>query len=234
MSLNYHIPYISWGAGVNSTAIIARFLLGQLEGKPPVVFADTGGELPETYAYIEQVKAILELQGWIVTILKPFGEHKKLYRPSVQGKVLYKYLWDHKTIPGIQFRQCTSRYKQGPLKRYSQKKTPLVGICADELRRIKEDAMYPVRDYTREECKALIAEAGLPEAHKTGCWFCPFQPKAQWIELYDTHRELWEKAVELEQNSTNWKYFNNGSLEGQMQKWIMERELKRSQLELSW
>jgi 3'-phosphoadenosine 5'-phosphosulfate sulfotransferase (PAPS reductase)/FAD synthetase len=227
--------YISWGAGVNSTAIIARFLLGQLQGKPEIVFADTGGELPETYAYIEQVRSILETQGWTVTILRPFGSYKTLYTPKIRGKMLYDHLWDARTVPGFKWRYCTRQYKIDPLKKYQPGKTKLIGICADELRRIKEDAIYPVREYTREECKELIAEAGLPEAHKTGCWFCPFQPKKQWIELYETHPDLWQKAVDLEMNSTHWKYFNNGlSLEGQVQKWVTERELKRSQLKFRW
>lgn len=216
--------YISWGAGVNSTAIIARFLLGELEGKPEIVFGDTGGELPETYAYIDQVRAILEPQGWKVTILEPSGEYGKYYRPSIQGKTLYEFLWSKRTVPGIKWRDCTRGYKIDPLKRYSQGRIKLIGICADELKRIKEDAIYPVRDYTREECKDLIAQAGLPPAHKTGCWFCPFQPKRQWIELYDNHPDLWQKAVDLEWNSTHWKFSSNGiSLEAQMEKWLLPR-----------
>jgi hypothetical protein len=38
--------YISWGAGVNSTAIIALHLPGELEARPEIVFADTIDKIP--------------------------------------------------------------------------------------------------------------------------------------------------------------------------------------------
>src|SRR2546426_10503178 len=50
---------LSYGAGVNSTAL----MLFLIENKFPldyVVFADTGNEMPETYAYIKKVKRDLK------------------------------------------------------------------------------------------------------------------------------------------------------------------------------
>ena len=224
--------FISWGAGVNSTAIIALYLLGQLEGElPEVVFADTGGELPESYTYIEQVKSIITAKGWKVTILRPTWPHERLYNRRCRGKSLYDFLWDVKTVPGMKWRFCTSDYKIRPLKKYAAGRAKMIGICADELKRMKEDAIYPVRDYTRQECYDLVVESGLPPPHKTGCWFCPFQRKQQWIDLHDNHHDLWEMAVKLEGNSAKWRFFNNGlTLHRQMAKWLGERELESAQL----
>ena len=224
--------YISWGAGVNSTAIIALHLLGELQGKPEVVFADTGGELPETYRYIDQVSDMLSAEGWKITRIHPMV-FPELYSKRAAGKELYHLLWEMKIVPSMKYRVCTSRYKIRPLRRYAHGRKKMLGICADELKRMRDDpeAVYPLRNYTRDDCVNLIAAAGLPEAHKTGCYFCPFQPKAQWLSLFDNHPELWSKVVELENNSERLRFCSNGlSVEQQMDKWLAERELDRAQL----
>ena len=60
---------------------------------------------------------------------------------------------------------------------------------------------------------------------------CPFQPKAQWLSLFDNHPQLWGRVVDLENNSERWWFFSNGlSLEEQTDKWLEERELDAAQL----
>ena len=44
---------LSYGGGVNSTAIIALALLGEVEMPDYIVFSDTGAEWPHTYKYID-------------------------------------------------------------------------------------------------------------------------------------------------------------------------------------
>ena len=95
----------------------------------------------------------------------------------------------------------------------------MVGICKDELNRIKDDPkiIYPMRDYTRDGCAWLIGKAGLPMPHKTGCWFCYALKKQEWINLYNNRRDLWDKCVALENNAkANYK---NIPLEEQIKKW---------------
>lgn len=206
---------ISWGGGVNSTAIIALHLLGKLEGKPEIVFADTGCEYPETYEYINVVGNMLAKQGWKITVLRPYT-HKEFYGTKVKDD-LYQYLWDRKDVPTFRSRPCTQEYKKQPIKRYVNGRKQMIGICKDELHRLK-DHIYPVKDYTRDGCAWLIGKAKLPLPIKSGCYLCPFQNKARWINLYNSHRELWDKTVALEKNS---KYtFKHGiALEAQMKKW---------------
>jgi hypothetical protein len=148
---------------------------------------------------------------------------------------LYQSLWEMRTVPGIKWRFCTSDWKVRPLRRYAPGRDKMMGICADELRRMRNDpdALYPIRDYTRSDCMDLIQAAGLPAAHKTGCWLCPFQTKGQWLRLWSKNFDLWEKAVELEKHSERWKFFNNGrTLEEQTAKWLKEREFALKQLPL--
>ena len=53
------LQIVSFGGGVNSTAV----LIGMHErGERPdaILFADTGGEMPETYEHVERMKAWCE------------------------------------------------------------------------------------------------------------------------------------------------------------------------------
>lgn len=213
--------FISWGVGVNSTAIIALHLLGTLQGKPEIIFADTGGELPQTYEYYDLICSILKPRGWDISKLDPVSA-PSLYTKRAKGKYLYDLLWEMETVPSFQWRFCTGEYKQRPIKRYAKDKVKIMGICADEARRMvmSDGVVYPLQGYTREDCKELIREAGLPPAHKTGCYFCPMQRKAQWIDLHDRHPDLWARSVALEEHSKRWKFLSNGrTIAEQMSIW---------------
>lgn len=226
--------YISWGAGVNSTAIIALYLLEAIEPKPEIVFADTGVGLPETYEYIEKVTDALRGRDWNVTIISS-STHPELYGSKERKKTLYEYLWENQTLPSIKWRYCTSQYKRRPLRAYTAGRVALIGICADEFHRVKLGSRkfsYPILHFTREQCRELIIKAGLPEAHKTGCYFCPLQPKSQWIRLYKEHRELFDLAVKLEERSVRWRYLNGMKIKDKMSGWIAEEEFNARQLVL--
>lgn len=53
----------NYGMGVDSTAMIVGM---HARGERPdlILFADTGGEKPETYAYLPHINAWLEARGW--------------------------------------------------------------------------------------------------------------------------------------------------------------------------
>ena len=206
---------ISWGGGVNSTAIIALHLLGELKGKPEIVFADTGCEYPETYAYINTVGNMLIRKDWKVKVLRPWV-NPEYYGTKVKD-TLYEYLWDRKDVPTFRSRPCTEEYKKLPIKRYANGRKQMIGICKDELKRIK-DHIYPIKNYTRDGCAWLIGKAGLPIPHKTGCYLCPFQGKEQWLSLCKNHKDLWDKTVALEKNS-RFTFKHKITLEEQMKKW---------------
>lgn len=226
--MNEHL--ISWGAGINSTAIIALYLLGKLKGKPEIVFADTGCEYPETYNYIKKIKNQLEKKGWRIKILSSVN-HPELYAKRCRGLSLCAYLWKHKTVPSFKWRYCNAEYKREPIRRYANGRKLMIGICADELHRIKNN-IYPVKSYTRKECEEIISQAGLPPAHKTGCFICPLQPKAHWINLYKYHPDLWRRAVKLEKNSSGITFIQGFTIEEKMEKWIkIEEKLRFTQRE---
>ena len=189
---------LSLGAGVNSVALLVLKAQSKVEFDV-AVFADTGGENPETYLYIEQV-------------IKPFCERHKIPLEIIkrQGKDLYEECWDRKIIPTRMFRSCTDKFKIRVLKDYVRKNFPqenitfLIGISTEENQRAKNGCgnEYPLMDLdiNREGCKKIISDAGLPIPIKSGCYFCPFTPKHGLLNLLKKHPELYAKAEELEKN----------------------------------
>lgn len=211
---------LSWGGGVNSSAIIAMHLLGKLSYPKKdlhIVFADTGAEMPETYEYVNVVGNMLVKKGYTVKVLRPYS-HPEFYNKIVEGKsTLTEFCKKGSWLPSTQSRYCTYTYKVVPLRNYryslcSTKKkwkeetVMILGIASDEKKRAKElgseHTVYPLieNNIDRKGCVELIKKANLPQAHKSGCFYCPFQRKAQWIKLYRDYPELFKQVEELEQN----------------------------------
>lgn len=185
--------YLSFGGGVNSTAMT---LLLQDQGIDfEAVFVDTGNEWPETYEYLNYLRD----EGWAFTWLKPDVE-------STQS--LYDYLLKYRILPSIFVRCCTSKFKTGPFNKYIEKPcTVFIGYDYGEYKkrhlRDKEDIIYklPLVDYrmTRRACIGYIKKHGLRVPPKSGCWFCPFQGVKGFKRLRNTHPELYQRAIELEE-----------------------------------
>ena len=61
--LETELQIVSYGAGTNSTAMLIK-MVELNEVVDAITFADTGGELPETYAYLDMFGAWLSLGHW--------------------------------------------------------------------------------------------------------------------------------------------------------------------------
>lgn len=183
----------SYGAGVNSTAMVVRLVSEGWRG--PVVFCDTGAEWPETMCYVRLFNAWLRERGLEVTTLKGMP-----WQRLGQGLSLIERCEKQGIIPLAAVRWCTSEYKVKPLQRYAEGRPQLIGIAAEEAHRAR-DAVYPLLDWgiDREGCRRIIAEAGLDQPQKSGCYICPFQRKSQWFELWRNHSELYERAARIEE-----------------------------------
>lgn len=185
--------YLSFGAGVNSTALGLYLLEKGIEFE--WVFADTGCEYPETYDYIKYLQEKLNIKITIV-------------RPVVDGiDNLYDYCVKYRVIPLRIWRWCTDKFKVRPLREYF--KSPGVvymGIDAGEAYRAKPVDIggmvyeYPLIEegIDRKGCIEIIRSWGLEVPPKSGCFICPFQRRAQWLDLYRVHPDLFQKAVYLE------------------------------------
>ena len=187
---------LSFGAGVNSTAILALSLLKRIPKPDYIVFSDTGAEYPRTYEYLDY----LEWRGIKITYL----------RGGSKGMTLIDYCKMKKFIPSRTKRWCTDYWKIRPMKKFANSLNDnykmLIGIDAGESHRaknFKKEQYSPLLEMgiTRNGCVELIKEARLNIPEKSGCFICPFQPKREWVYLKKYHPELWRIAVNLERKS---------------------------------
>lgn len=204
---------LSFGGGVNSVALM--ILLVQ-EGAPldEVIFADTGSEVPETYAYLKVARKYLERHGVTFSRLQ-----------KASGISLYDHCWSRKVIPSAVWRWSTRDFKVTPIHRhyraYKAHVNQYLAIAYDEIERMKDSRvayvtnLFPLIDrrITRQGCIDIITEAGLPVPVKSGCYFCPFNSSERWEWLRREHPELYENAVALEENS---KHFPSQRLTDQV------------------
>jgi len=213
---------VSYGGGVNSTAM----LIGMSErGITPdmILFADTGGELPEVYTYREKFAVWLTERGMpmIETVSKP-----TTYLPDgTEYTTLEENCLVKKMLPSLAygFKGCSLKYKRQELdKRVNnwqpakdcwargEKVVRAIGYDFGEWHRksIPEDAkntyIYPLRDWQwrRRDCEEAIQRAGLCVPPKSACFFCPAAKKREVIELAKIHPDLFQRAVEIERNAS--------------------------------
>lgn len=191
--------YFSFGAGVNSTALMLLLLDEGVEFE--AVFSDTGCEKPETYEYLDY----LQKRGYEITRIIPTVKEK-----GVTYNNLYDYFWQGKLIPLMRYRICTVKFKTQPIDKYIEKPCELmIGYDFGERTRrhlINKKGIthkFPLveKRITREQCVDIIRKHGLPVPIKSGCYLCPFQSKKNWKRLRDTHPELFKKAMALEENA---------------------------------
>ena len=202
-------PFIAYGGGVGSTALILKNISIVKKGDLEVVFIDHKSDLPETYYYVKKIQDFLDFD---ITIK--------------ESENLYDYCWQHKILPSIHWRWCTDKFKIRPMKKYVGKDIPQIGLSYDEKWRAKDfeingKAQYPLIKEEITKRKALLDFKDVPIPCKSGCYFCPFQNKEQWRLLFFNHRDLFEKAVSLE----------NRARERNPKIWLYEGLLKRLKIE---
>jgi 3'-phosphoadenosine 5'-phosphosulfate sulfotransferase (PAPS reductase)/FAD synthetase len=197
--------YLSFGGGVNSVAMML-LLLDQGKNFDEAVFIDHETDWPETYEYLAMFQDWLEKNGHDkITVLKPEMKRK--------GKIwnnLYDFHFHKSLVPLVKFRSCTGDFKVRPYHKYVSKPCfSLIGFSYEEAHRAKisiekgVEIRWPLieQEITRDGCKDIIRNHGLPVPRKSGCFICPFQPRRQWIELRRIHPELFCKAMKLEEKN---------------------------------
>ena len=204
---------LSFGAGVQTTALLVLIAQGTYPRPDIILFADTGNEHQNTYDYMAEVSVpYARAHSLEITVL---GSD---WRTKHYAADLEIYCLEHRMLPGTWVRWCTDRYKVRPIGRYLKRvvgasaKEPVeiwIGISADEQHRARpstrcfEVKRYPLIELglNREDCERIILQAGLPAAPKSGCWFCPFQKQSRWHQLKRETPDLFQRALYLEGNA---------------------------------
>ena len=193
---------LSFGGGVQTTALAVLVAKGELACER-IIFADTGGEHPATYAHLQEFQAWLIDRGCpIERVAAPVGPLADYIR--ARSTPIPVRVGDNE---GIGHRQCTRQWKITPLTKAAGRPcTMILGISYDEVQRMKPSPdkgvtrEWPLIDMrlTREDCRRIIADASLPEAPKSACFFCPLLPVAHYRRMASEEPDLFAQCVALE------------------------------------
>ena len=192
-----HVCGISGGKDSSALAVYMHDKIPSME----YFFCDTGAELPETYAYLAKLEVVLGKKITRLNSTRSFDHYFEVFRG---------------TLPSPQMRWCTTLLKIKPLEDWigEDEVVSYVAIRADEKSRtgyvstkpnIKTVFPFIDNDIDHKGVINILEDAGinLPDYYKwrtrSGCYFCFFQRKAEWVGLADNHPDLFKRAVAIEQ-----------------------------------
>lgn len=102
-------------------------------------------------------------------------------------------------------------------------------LVRDDIFRILEESGVGVPAYYNKIDFDINGKTGQYSRSRSGCYFCFFQQRIEWIWLYEQHPELYKKAMEYEKDGYTWG--QNESLEELIRperiKQVKEEYLKR-------
>lgn len=190
-----HVLGISGGKDSAALAIYLKDRVPEME----YFFCDTGRELPETYEYLQRLETVLG---------KPIARLNA-------DRDFDHWLWVFGgALPSPQMRWCTKNLKIKPLEAWlgDDQAVSYVGIRADEQRdgyvsrKANITAIFPFKEdgLVKDDILRILDEAGvgLPDYYRwrtrSGCFFCFFQRKIEWVNLAEEHPDLFERAAEYE------------------------------------
>ena len=84
-------------------------------------------------------------------------------------------------------------------------------LIKEDIFRILEDSGVGVPAYYKPIEFEIDGKKGTYNRSRSGCYFCFFQQKIEWIWLYEQHPDLFAKAMEFEKDGYTWN--QNESLE---------------------
>lgn len=191
-----HLLGISGGKDSAALAIYMRDKEPDME----FFFADTGAELPETLAFVDLMEDYLGKEITRLNAGRDFDYYLKL-----NGNFL----------PTARSRWCTTNLKLKPFEEFVGNNPVIsyVAIRADEAYRegyvstkSNISAVYPFKEdgLNKDDIVKILDESGLgmPKYYdwrsRSGCYFCFYQRKVEWMGLHDNHPELFEKARQFE------------------------------------
>lgn len=191
-----HIVSLSGGKDSTALAIYLRDRIPDLE----YVFCDTGEELPETYEYLDQLEVFL---GKPIKRLKA----KQSFEDMLKARGGF--------LPSAQVRWCTEYLKIKPFEEEVGASIchNYIGIRSDEAHRKGYISTRPniiphypfIEDgITKEDVLRILEESGLglPKYYqwrsRSGCYFCFFQQKIEWLGLLKYHEDLFARAESFE------------------------------------
>ena len=201
-----HVLGLSGGRDSAALAIFMRQRHPEIDVE--YFFTDTGKELPEVYSYLTRLEGYL---GKSISRLNP-------------DRAFDYWLKSYKSyLPSPQSRWCTRQLKLRPFELWvrqfieaGETVISYVAIRSDEEYRegyqSNKDRLLvrlPFKDSGIDKAGVIeILEGsglGLPDYYdwrtRSGCTFCFFQQKIEWVRLRERHPEAFEEAKRYEKNA---------------------------------
>ena len=192
-----HICGISGGKDSSALALYLRDRVPEME----YFFCDTGAELPETYEFLTRLEVILGKPIARLNSERGFDHWFEVFRGA---------------LPSPQMRWCTKVMKIKPIEAWigDEPAISYVAIRADEANRkgyvstkpnIESRFPFVEDGIDHDGVMKILDDAGigLPDYYewrtRSGCYFCFYQRKAEWVGLAERHPELYERAIAIEQ-----------------------------------
>jgi 3'-phosphoadenosine 5'-phosphosulfate sulfotransferase (PAPS reductase)/FAD synthetase len=194
-----HVLGLSGGKDSSALAIYMRDRVPEME----YFFTDTGAELPETYEFLDRLEGFLG---------------KKIERLSSERDFDHLLMVKDNFLPSPNTRWCTRELKIEPFERWigDDPAISYIGIRADEPRdgykgkpNIKPVFPFKEAGLGIADIQRILTESGLgiPDYYKwrsrSGCYFCFFQRKSEWVGLAKHHPDLFERAKAYEKQATD-------------------------------
>lgn len=201
-----HVLGLSGGKDSSALAVFMRDNYPELNIE--YFFTDTGEELEEVYEYLNMLEGYL---GKSINYLDPDRDFKFWMKQY------------NNFLPSAQQRWCTVRLKLLPFERWVQNEFLYNGYSVKSYVAIRSDESFreglkSKKDITtvlpfvengvdKEEVFKILEDSGLglPRYYdwrsRSGCTFCFFQRKIEWVGLLERHPEAFERAKTLEKTS---------------------------------
>ena len=206
--MEHHVLGISGGKDSAALAIYMRMYHPEIDIQ--YFFTDTGKELPEVYDFLNELEGVLGKEILKLSSYKTFDYYLKMF---------------NNYLPSPQTRWCTRMLKLNPFQDWikpwldaGEDVYSYVAIRADEEHRTGLTQAHPHLHVELPFRKAGIkkdgvleiletAGIGLPKYYewrsRSGCTFCFFQQKIEWVHLLERHPEAFREAMEYELISLN-------------------------------
>jgi Phosphoadenosine phosphosulfate reductase family len=201
-----HVLGISGGKDSAALAVFVRQNHPELDVE--YFFTDTGKELPEVYEFLGRLEGFL---GKPIARLNPRRDFDFWLRE-------YNHF-----LPSAQTRWCTRQLKLAPFEQWIKPMlaagdtvTTYVAIRADEeyregytSKQVNLKVRLPFREAGIDKMGVFdildSSGVGIPKYYdwrsRSGCTFCFFQQKIEWVRLKERHPEAFEEAKQYEKNA---------------------------------
>jgi 3'-phosphoadenosine 5'-phosphosulfate sulfotransferase (PAPS reductase)/FAD synthetase len=200
-----HILGLSGGKDSAALAVVMHKQIPEME----YVFCDTHKELQETYDFLDRLKARLRIKIHYLSAERGFDHWLDVF-----GGML----------PSPQVRWCTRQLKIIPFEQYigNDDATSYVAIRADEPQRegykstkpnIQVSLPFREMGINRSDVIRILNEykIGLPKYYswrtRSGCTFCFFQRKYEWVMLAEKHPDKFAEAVRYEEEHSDGRHY---------------------------